>query len=65
MDILKRYTYYNSYIYNLNIIDNHSYIFFNSLKSPVRILLGRKYKLSILKKKLMFINSRLFGFFTQ
>ena len=65
MNILKRYTYYNSYIYNLNIIDSHSYIFFNSLKSPVRILLGRKYKLSILKKKIMFINSRLFGFFTQ
>ena len=40
----------NSYIYNLNIIDSHSYIyFFNSLKSLVRILLGRKCKLSIFK----------------
>ena len=34
-------------MYNLNIIDKHSYMFFNSLKSLVRILLGRKYKLSI------------------
>ena len=51
-------------MYNLNIIYRHSYIFFNSLKSLVRILLGRKYKLSILKKKIMFINIRLFGFYT-
>ena len=35
-------------MYNLNITDSHSYIFFyNSLKSLGRILLGRKYKLSI------------------
>ena len=34
-------------IYNLNTIDSYSYIFFNSLKSLVRILLGIKCKLSM------------------
>ena len=40
-------------MYNLNIIDSHSYIlFFNSLKSLVRILLGKKYKRFNLNEKL-------------
>ena len=51
--------------YNLNIIDNHSYIYINSLKSFVRILLGKKCKLSIFNKNFMFINSKVFSFCMQ
>ena len=53
--------------YNLNIIDNHSYIYIyiNSLKSFLRILLGKKCKLSIFKKKFMSINSKFFSFCIQ
>ena len=51
--------------YNLNIIDNHSYIYINSLKSFLRILLGKKCKLSIFLKNFMFINSKFFSFCMQ
>ena len=42
------------YIYNLNTINSHFLIFFNSLKNFVRILLGIKCKSSMFffKKKL-------------
>ena len=55
--------------YNLNIIDNHSYIYIyiyiNSLKSFLRILLGKKCKLSIFLKNFMFINSKFVSFCMQ
>ena len=51
-------------MYNLNIIDGHSYVFSNSLKSFIKILLGRKCKLTIYLF-FMFINSKLFGFCKQ
>ena len=57
------------FIYNIIIIDGHFYIYiFNSLKSVVRILLGKKYKFflfyilcSIILDSLVFVSNNSLG----